>query len=284
MRLSCALGLGGVLAAALASRLANSVTLYSDLLRACGDFLTILLVWLTVRKVGRGSTYRFNYGYGKLENVSALIVALVMVISWAVIAVAALGRLRTPVIVTGVETGLVFNVIALVINGMSWRRTGRIARRSPSPMMESQWRLFRTKAVANALVALSLALSLTGWRGTAYVDPIVSLAVSGFLLFTAWSLSSSSISGLMDRALEETVQLVVMGELADFFDRYTAFHGMRSRRSGGTLYIEISLQFDGALRMSAVQRTIDEMRDSLERKIRQSRVAIVPATRPIELG
>lgn len=284
MRLSCALGFGGVLAAAVASWLANSVTLYTDLLRASGDFLTMLLVWLTVRKVGRGSTYRFNYGYGKLENVSALIVALVMVISWAVIAVAALGRLRTPVMVTGVETGLVFNVIALVVNGALWRRTLEIARRSPSPMMESQWRLFRTKALANVLVAFSLALALTGRPWTVYVDPVVSLVVSGLLLFSAWSLSSSSIYALMDRALEETIQLVVLGELADFFDRYAAFHGVRSRRSGGTLYVEIFLEFDGALRMSEVQRTIDEMRQNLEGKIRQSRVAIVPATRPIELG
>jgi divalent metal cation (Fe/Co/Zn/Cd) transporter len=88
----------------------------------------------------------------------------------------------------------------------------------------------------------------------------------------------------MDRALEETVQLVVLGELADFFDRYSAFHGVRSRRSGGTMYLEIFLEFDGALRMSEVQRTIDEMRHNLEGKIRGSRVAIVLGTRPIDFG
>ena len=285
VRLSCGLALGGVVVAIVAALSANSVTLWAETLRITGEFMANVFAWLTVRKVARGNDGEFNYGYGKLENLATMAVAVVMLGAWAVITHSAINRLRHPVLVHGVELGLAFDALAAIANGVMWRRTWHLARQSPSPIMEAQWRLFRAKMTSNVctVVSLSLTLGLARYAWSTVIDPLGSLLVSCFLLFTAYRLISSSMQGLLDRTLEEGLQLVIVGELADFFDRYVAFHGTRSRRSGGIVYIEIFLEFDGGQRMADVQRTIDQMRQSLERKIVGSVVAIVPASAPVEL-
>lgn len=280
--LACLLGLGGVAAALVAALNANSVTLWTEVLRTLGEFLANVLGWLTLRAVARGSSGLFNYGYGKLENLSSLAVALVMVMAWAAILFAAWNRFRNPVALHGVELGLTFEAMAAVINGLLWRRGRHLARRVPSPLMEAQWRLFRVKAIGNVCISacLGLTVAFPHRAFTLYVDPVGSVLLSSLLLATAYGLITSSMYDLMDRAVEERLQLVIVGELADFFDAYSAFHGVRSRRSGATTYIEIFLEFDAAQPMGAVQKTLDDLRASVEAKIPQSLVSVIPATAP----
>jgi divalent metal cation (Fe/Co/Zn/Cd) transporter len=87
-----------------------------------------------------------------------------------------------------------------------------------------------------------------------------------------------SVYDLLDRTLEESLQLVILRELAAYFDQYAAFHGIRSRRSGGNIYVEVFLEFDGEKRMAEVQEVIDNIKTRLEQAMPDSKVAIVPTT------
>ncbi len=55
-------------------------------------------------------------------------------------------------------------------------------------------------------------------------------------------------------------------------------HGLRSRRSGGNIYIEIFLEFDGEMKMCEVQEVIDRITRSLEANIPRSSVNIIPTS------
>lgn len=70
--------------------------------------------------------------------------------------------------------------------------------------------------------------------------------------------------------------MVIVRHLAVFFNDYSALHGVRSRRSGSNVYIEIFLEFDGEKKMCEVQETIDRIKASLEAQIPKSKVSIVP--------
>jgi ferrous-iron efflux pump FieF len=113
-----------------------------------------------------------------------------------------------------------------------------------------------------------------------YADPVSSLLLCGYILYSAYGLLSASVSDLLDRTLEESLQLTIVRLLGEFFDEYEQVHGVRSRRSGKNIFIEVFLEFDGGKRMADVQYTMDKMANSLERYIPESRVMIVPSTSP----
>ena len=74
--------------------------------------------------------------------------------------------------------------------------------------------------------------------------------------------------------------MVIVQHLAQFFNDYSALHGVRSRRSGSNVFIEIFLEFDGEKKMCEVQETINRIKVSLEAHIPKSTVSIVPTSTP----
>lgn len=277
-------GAGALVPSIVAMILSNSVTLQSNVLRSGSETLAIFFSWLTVRKAAKGTTHTYNYGYGKLENLASLVIAAVMITSLAIIFFSAITRFQDPVTIgglgTGIGIGVLFAGLAGSANAWCWLRTRRLSQKEISPIMESQWRLFRARTIANLCVIFSLGLSvaLRKYSWAVYIDPSGSIVLSGFLFFSAYGVISMSVYDLLDRTLEESLQLVILRELAAYFDEYVAFHGIRSRRSGGNIYVEVFLEFDGEKRMAEVQGVIDNIKARLEQAIPGSKVAIVPTT------
>ncbi|MCX6001888.1 MAG: cation transporter, partial [Chloroflexi bacterium] len=111
-----------------------------------------------------------------------------------------------------------------------------------------------------------------------FVDPLGSVIIGLFIVQSIYNISAMSVYDLLDRALEESLQLIILRELAGYFDEYEAIHGIRSRRSGANVYVEIFLEFDGEKKMAEVQQVINSMKANLEKKIHGSEIVISPAT------
>lgn len=274
------LGLIGLFPAVVSVVIGHSTTILADFFKTACETFANFLAWLSLRRVAKGKTGVYQYGYGKLENLSSLAIAGAMVIAFTVVLYGAIDRLRHPAPVGQVWLALLTTAIAFVLNIWLWVKNHRLARKDPSPIMESQWRLFRTKAINNLSVISILGLSalLRRYPWSFYIDPLGSLIVAGFLLFSAYGVASASVHDLMDRTLEEALQFIILQELAAYFDEYERFHGVRSRKSGGDVYVEVFLEFDGNRKMAEVQRVINKMKISLEQKIQNSHVSIVPTT------
>jgi divalent metal cation (Fe/Co/Zn/Cd) transporter len=140
--------------------------------------------------------------------------------------------------------------------------------------------MYRFKTIASILVIVSLAMSaiFSDQPWASYIDPLGSVLIGLFIVQSIYNISAMSVYDLLDRALEESLQLVILRELAGYFDEYEAIHGIRSRRSGANVYIEIFLEFDGEKKMAEVQAVISSMKANLEKKISGSEIVISPAT------
>lgn len=268
-----------------AAAMANSVILFADVLKTVNELIATFLAWLTMLRVSRGKTVEYNYGYGKLESLTSMVVAGVMGISMAVAFYSAVERLKKPeeMHLAWAMLGMVMMALGVIVNGYLWLKNYRIAKKERSPVMESQWRLFRVKTFSDGSVLSSLVLSLClgGYSWSRYIDPASSFVIIGFLAFSAYGVISNSVYDLMDKSIEESLQLIIVRELAKHFDDYAELHGVRSRRSGGDVYIEIFLEFEGSKTMAEVQRTINELKAAIEGKIKGSHVVISPTTEPM---
>ena len=271
----------------IAAILAGSITMFADVVKCGNELLATFFAYLTIRKLARGHGETYDYGMGKYETVTSIITGAVMLISLLLVFYTAITRIMEPeaLQLSGVALALVMMSIGVVVNTWLWQKNYRLARKEYSPIMESQWRLFRTKAFSDLSVLLALILSIVlhHFWWSVYIDPFASMIIVGFLFFTGYRVISSSLPDLLDKTLDESLQIVILRELTEFFDEYEAFHGVRSRRSGSNVYIEIFLEFDGERKMCEVQGAIDRMKVSLESKIPKSSVTIVPSSSPCRI-
>jgi ferrous-iron efflux pump FieF len=283
--ISLVFGIFGLLPGIAVLVMANSLTVFTDLLRNVGLVFATTFSFITIRKVAKGKTQDYNYGYGKMENLSSMVVAGVMLIAITTIVIQTVGRFQNPVQMNtaGVGLGILTSGLAALFNGWLFWQSYNTARKEPSAVMESVWRLNQIKTISTLCVMVSLILSYVfrnqSWA--LYIDPGGSVVLLGFLIFTTYGVISSSVYDLLDRTLDDTLQISVLRELARWFDSYEALHGIRSRRAGGNIYIELFLEFDRDKHMGEVQAIIDEMKSEMEKKIPGSQVTIMPATQKV---
>jgi ferrous-iron efflux pump FieF len=269
-----------------AALLSGSIVLLADALKCANEILATFFAWLTLRKMSRGGAGAYDYGLGKFETITSIVTGGVMFVSLILVFFTAVHRLIIPeeLVLEGAYLGVVLMIIGVCMNSWLWMKNYRMYKASPSPIIDSQWRLFRTKAFSDfsVLCALIASLAFSHYQWSLYIDPLASFIIAGFLLTSGYRVISSSLPDLLDKTLDESLQMVIVSHLAEFFDDYTALHGVRSRRSGANVYIEIFLEFDGNRKMSEVQASINRIRDSLERNIPKSSVSIVPTDRAMK--
>ena len=266
----------------LAAVLSMSIVLFADAVKCLNEILATFFSYLTIRKMAKGGVGTYDYGMGKFETVTSLITGGVMFVSLLLVFFVAMYRIVNPesIVHEGAYLGVFLMILGVCTNTYLWKRNYAVFKKDPSPIMDSQWRLFRTKAISDFSVLLSLVFSLTlsAFAWSYYIDPVASFFIAGVLFFSGWRVISSSLPDLLDKTLDEELQMVIVQHLAAFFNDYAALHGVRSRRSGNAVYIEIFLEFEGEKKMAEVQQTIDRIKASLESQIPKSRVSVVPTS------
>jgi len=266
----------------LAVLLTGSVTLFADVMKCGNEILATIFALAILVKMKKGGAFTYDYGMGKFETFTRSATGIVMLVSIIIIFFTAFHRIFVPETLqpAGAFIAVPLMVISAIVDTYLWQKNYRISLAEPSPIMEAQWRLRRAKSFSDIAVLLSLVLSfaLIGYSWATYIDPFVSFVIIGFLLIAGFREISSSIPDLFDKTLEEELQIVILKELSAFFHEYNGFYGVRSRRSGSKIYIDIFLGFDPGLKMGTVQDTSDRLKASLEGKIPGSIVSVVPTS------
>ena len=263
---------------------ANSAVILADFCKTFLEFSAVLLSWWAIRRMARGTGGGFDYGLGKMEHLTSLVVGVLMTACLLLIVGNAVRNFLHPAHIggLGVRISLAAQVVYAVINSVVARRSRRAAKTENSPLLEAQARLHFTRAAANIFILLSLGLSLAlanfGW--SRYIDPAASLVIAGSILMAALGIFSTSVGDLLDRTLEESDQLLILRELARHFHDYECLHGIRSRRSGSDIYIDILLEFDPEKKAGAIQAVAGSLRRQIEGQIPNSHVTIGLSTGP----
>lgn len=283
VRTAWIMGIFSVIPDIIATIMSGSVAMLTDVFRTGTDTLASFLSWWTLRKMAHGKTREYNYGYGKMENLASLAVAAAMTLSFLIVIISAVERFHRPEPMKNITFGVVFISIAGLVNAWCWMRNRRLARRERSAIMESQWRLFRAKTIINGciLAALISGKLLNEYHWSVYIDPITSLLLASFLLFSSYQIISMSVYDLLDRSIEESLKKDIYRDLEAYLGCQASLQGIRSRRSGSHIYIEIFLHFNKDCLMGDVQRIIEEITTSLERKIIGSQVVVGYAADPV---
>ena len=63
----------------------NSLIMLADVFQGASEVLAIFFAYIAIRKVSKGTNLVYNYGYGKMEAFSSLLIAVVIGISLIVI-------------------------------------------------------------------------------------------------------------------------------------------------------------------------------------------------------
>jgi cobalt-zinc-cadmium efflux system protein len=168
---------------------ANSMALLADAGHNLSDVLGLVVAWVAATLSRRPPSERYTYGLRSSSILAALFNAAFLLLAVGAIAWEAILRLFHPEPVAS-GTVMIVAAIGIVINGITaWMFAG--GRKSDLNIQGAYLHMAADAAVSAGVVAAAAVIMLTGWL---WIDPAVSLVVSGVIVWGTWSLLRESLS------------------------------------------------------------------------------------------
>jgi len=189
---SMVLNLGFAVAELVFGLLANSLVLVADAMHDASDAVALALSYLGLRLSERSPNRRRTFGYRKVRILTAFLNAVILVGLTVFVVRAAIMRLfspepvRSPILIAIAVVGLAANGAAVLL----LRRD-----RESLNIRAAMWHLLEDFLGWIAVLVGGILMSVTGWS---VIDPILSIAVSLFVLYGAYSVFRESASILID--------------------------------------------------------------------------------------
>ncbi len=250
----------------------GSVALYSDALESIVNVVTALVAFAAIRISVRPADRRHQFGHHKAEYFSAVIEGVLIIVAALLILHAAWQALREPRALTEPWLGLAISGVATAINAVwSWTLIASGRRwRSPA-LVADGWHLFSDVATSIGVIA-GLALSaLTGWT---VLDPTMAALVAVNILVAGWRVISSSVSGLMDEAVDGEIARRIRAVISESAEGAIEAHDIRTRTAGRATFIDFHLVVPGKMTVADAHRICDRIERALEAEIAGAEVVI----------
>lgn len=257
----------------------NSLVLLTDIFDYFLSIFTSVLSLIVLKRCIKNERGKYDYGYGKLESLTAIIAPIIMLLLLFLLAYHAFTRIIETVVLDNsfVFIGILIQFAGFFLNGYLWLKAKKVAAESSSPIMESQYRINRINAIENLFIIASLSVGyfFSQYEWTVYVDPIsacilIIIASKSFIM-----LMKQSLADILDHTLEEPLQFKILRRLAEYEAGYERFYDLRSRKSGVKIFIEISIGFDPVRKVGDALDISGRIKERIEEDIPNSEVHIL---------
>lgn len=176
----------------------GSMALLSDALHNVTDIGSMVLSFWGEKVAARPSTMRKTYGYKRAEIIIAFVNGGVLLAVVGFILIEAIQRLFAPVEVAGLRV-LIVATVAFLGNGIATYLLEKEAHGNLN--LKSAWLHSLQDALFSlGIIAGAILLTFTGWQ---WIDPVISIVLSLFLLKEIYEILSESVHMLLDSVPED---------------------------------------------------------------------------------
>jgi cation diffusion facilitator family transporter len=264
---------GLIVAKLVAGLVTGSVAILSDAIQSTIDLIASVITLVSVRKAAAPADADHRYGHEKVEDLSAAVEAMLLLVGALVIAVQAVRRLVDGGTIGELGVGIAVVAAAAVVNMTVATHLGRVARQTGSMALEADGAHLRTDAVVS--VGVLIALVLSGLTGATWIDPVVGLLVAAVIAVTGLRILIGSGRRLVDESLPPDEMVIVRTVVESFVhDAVAGFHDLRARHSGASHQVDLHLQFRAGTSLEDAHAISHELRDAVVEQLPNTTVLI----------
>ena len=246
----------------LAGILAHSGAMISDAVHSASDVLSSFIVIIGVKLAAREPDRDHPYGHERFECVAAIVLAVILAGTGALIgyrAVLAIVNSESGTAVPGL-LALVAAAVSIAVKEIMYWYTRAYARRLGSAaLMASAW-----DHRSDALSSVGALIGIAGARmGLAITEPLASLVICVFILKAAYDCFRDAAQKMVDRACdEETEQAIAACVLAQ--SPVLGIDRLQTREFGSRIYVDLEIRLDGNLTLYESHAIAEQVHDRIE--------------------
>jgi len=237
-----------------------------------------LVVVLISRRLAKNESYEYDYGMGKFESFGGLIANLFMLVGLVAVLFTTIIVLFNPVQPGELLLwGIIAKGINTIVDVILYFMQQKINKMAKSTLFEAEDHVIR-KNLTFDFIAVSAIAALYLFRfipGIVYVELLLCLVYAVIMIIKLVHPLKVCAYDLLDKTLDEDVQLKVMKAIAAGDDLYDSFHTVRTRSSGQKVYIDLLIGFNNDKTFEEVSAALDRFEELIKAEIPNCVVSIV---------
>jgi cation diffusion facilitator family transporter len=218
--------------------ISGSVSIISEAVHSSMDLIAAVIAFFSVKVSDTPPDTRHPYGHGKVENISGVIEALLILIAAIWIIVEAVKKLLGEAYeLDSIWIGAIIMFISAVVNTFVSRKLYKVAHETNSVALEADALHLKTDVYTSLGVALGLGLIIV--TGINWLDPVVAIIVALFIIRESYYLLSKAFTPLLDTAWGDD-------EIKDLEKKLNQmdvnYHDLRTRIAGNYRFIDLHIE------------------------------------------
>jgi len=257
--------------------LSGAVSIISEAIHSLMDLAAAIMAFFSIRIAQTPADNDHPYGHEKVENVSGVLEAFLIIVAAGIIIWESVKKLITHEAVKNLELGVGVMLASGIVNILVSRRLYKVAREESSVALEADALHLKTDVYSSLGVAGGLLVIVVlrrvfdiGWAY--YLDPIVAMAIAVVILREAWGMLVRAFGPLVDESISKE-ELAVIEETVRA-RAGVGMHSMRTRRAGGKKHIDFHLSLPPDMSVRDSHQLCDAIEGELEAKLTNTSVLI----------
>jgi len=248
----------------------GSLGILSEALHSGLDLVAAVITWFAVKVSDKPADINHQYGHGKIENLSALIETILLLVTCAWIVYEALSRLLSGN--THIEVTIwsyIVVVSSIVIDFSRSRALSRVAKKHNSQALEADALHFSTDIWSSGVVLLGLICANLGYY---MADSIAALGVAIIVVYVSIKLGRRAIDALLDKAPPGMHKHVVL--ILSNIPEIRSYHDLRVRTSGADYFVDVTIHVDPLLGIRQAHLVSTMVEDIICKNISRCKVQV----------
>lgn len=257
--------------------LSGSVSIISEAIHSAMDLVAALIAFFSVRKADSPPDHEHPYGHDKIENVSGVIEAVLILIAAAWIVFEAVHKLLDPQPIDGISLGFMVMLASALVNWLVSGHLYRIAHEEDSVALAAD----ALHLKADVLTSLGVGGGLFGiWVASEFgldlhfLDPVVAIAVALFITREAVEMLKHAFDPLVDHSLSDEELKITTEVIRECHPGGLDFHELRTRRAGRRRHIDFHLTLPSSMTVAESHAICDRIERGIEERLPYSQVLI----------
>jgi cation diffusion facilitator family transporter len=220
--------------------LSGSVSIISEAIHSSMDLMAAIIAFFSVRMSSNPPDKKHPYGHGKIENVSGVVEAVLILVAAVWIIYEAVHKLIKPEPVGALGIGILVMGISAIVNFFISRRLYNVAKETDSVALEADALHLKTDVYTSIGVALGLGLL---WiTDLQWLDPVVAIFVALLITYESFVLLKKAYNPLLDISLPEKELNIIKVCLDKHLLPGMSYHQLRGRRAGHFKIIDLHVE------------------------------------------
>jgi cation diffusion facilitator family transporter len=232
-----------------------SLGILSEALHSLLDLVAALITYVSVNISDKPADKDHHFGHGKVENLSAFLESILLVVTSVWIIYEAVHRLLANNVTVEISFwSYAVVILSIVIDASRSRMLFKAAKRNRSQALEADAVHFSTDILSSAVVLLGLVFAQMGYHKA---DSFAAIAVAVIILYISYKLSRKAVDVLLDRVPEGITELVE-NELRSN-PAIRCFHDLKIRSAGSDTFIRVNVHLSSQMDFETTHRVCDDI-------------------------